>query len=241
MQLQKLTFNLAYILLIGSSILTGFGTLNTFPKEILPLKYILSIETCVTIIASVAYSFLIKSYVTKQNFDLTFYRYLDWFATTPLLLISFIIYLSYLTNKYENNKTKGTDDDTFNVILKDNNILIIILLNLLMLIFGYMGESKVMNYIVANILGFIPFILMLYIIWKNYGNKSNVTIFTVFCIVWSMYGIVYFFDSNNKNIAYNVLDIIVKVGFGILIWYHVIQYKLENIDTLKSNETIQKS
>ena len=241
MHLQKLTFNLAYILLIGSSILTGFGTLNTFPKEILPLKYILSIETCVTIIASVAYSFLIKSYVTKQNFDLTFYRYLDWFATTPLLLISFIIYLSYLTNKYENNKTKGTDDDTFNVILKDNNILIIILLNLLMLIFGYMGESKVMNYIVANILGFIPFILMLYIIWKNYGNKSNVTIFTVFCIVWSMYGIVYFFDSNNKNIAYNVLDIIVKVGFGILIWYHVIQYKLENIDTLKSNETIQKS
>ena len=86
MHLQKLTFNLAYILLIGSSILTGFGTLNTFPKEILPLKYILSIETCVTIIASVAYSFLIKSYVTNQNFDLTFYRYLDWFATTPLLL-----------------------------------------------------------------------------------------------------------------------------------------------------------
>ena len=45
MQLQKLTFNLTYILLIGSSILTGFGSLNTFPKEILALKYILSIET----------------------------------------------------------------------------------------------------------------------------------------------------------------------------------------------------
>ena len=100
MHLQKLTFNLAYILLIGSSILTGFGTLNTFPKEILALKYILSIETCVTIIASIAYSYLIKSYVTKQNFDLTFYRYLDWFVTTPLLLISLIIYLSYIKNNY---------------------------------------------------------------------------------------------------------------------------------------------
>ena len=43
MHLQKLTFNLAYILLIGSSILTGLQSLNTFPKEILPLKYILSI------------------------------------------------------------------------------------------------------------------------------------------------------------------------------------------------------
>jgi hypothetical protein len=236
MQLQKLTFNLAYILLIGSSILTGFGTLNTFPKEILALKYILSIETCVTIIASIAYSFLIKSYVTKQNFELTFYRYLDWFTTTPLLLISLIIYLSFLKNKYDNNKTIEKDDDTFNIILKDNNILIIILLNLLMLSCGYMGESKVMNYILANILGFIPFIIMLYIIWKNYCNQSNIIVFIVFSIIWTMYGVVYFFDINSKNIAYNVLDIIAKVGFGILIWYHVIQYKLENINNLDYND-----
>ena len=236
MQLQKLTFNLAYILLIGSSILTGFGTLNTFPKEILALKYILSIETCVTIIASIAYSFLIKSYVTKQNFELTFYRYLDWFTTTPLLLISLIIYLSFLKNKYDNNKTIEKDDDTFNIILKDNNILIIILLNLLMLSCGYMGESKVMNYILANILGFIPFIIMLYIIWKNYCNQSNIIVFIIFSIIWTMYGVVYFFDNNSKNIAYNVLDIIAKVGFGLLIWYHVIQYKLENINNLDYND-----
>ena len=236
MQLQKLTFNLAYILLIGASILTGLGTLNTFPKEILPLKYILSIETCVTIIASIAYSFLIKSYVTKQNFDLTFYRYLDWFVTTPLLLISLIIYLSYLTNKYENSKTIETDDDTFNIILKDNKILIIIFLNLLMLIFGYMGEAKVISYIVANILGFIPFIIMLYLIWKNYCNQSNINVFIVFSIIWTMYGIVYYFDNNSKNIAYNILDIIAKVGFGILIWYQIIQYKLENIDKIDYND-----
>ena len=235
MHLQKLTFNLAYILLIGSSILTGFGTLNTFPKEILALKYVLSIETCVTIIASIAYSFLIKSYVTNQNFDLTFYRYLDWFTTTPLLLISLIIYLSYLKNKYENNKTITKEDDTFNIILKDNKILIIILLNLVMLVFGYLGESKVMNYILANILGFIPFILMLYIIWKYYCNQSNIYVFIVFSIIWSMYGIVYFFNNNSKNISYNILDIIAKVGFGILIWYQVIQYKLENINNLNDN------
>ena len=241
MNLQKLTFNLAYILLIGSSFLTGFGLLNTFPKEILALKYILSIETCVTIIASIAYSFLIKSYTVKQNFELTFYRYLDWFATTPLLLISLIIYLSYIKNKYENNKTIETDDDTFNIVLKDNNVLIIILLNLAMLAFGYMGESRVINYILANILGFIPFIIMLYIIWKNYCNQSNIIVFIVFTIIWSMYGIVYFFDNNSKNITYNILDIIAKVGFGILIWYQIIQYKLENINNLDNNEIILNS
>ena len=104
-----------------------------------------------------------------------------------------------------------------------------------MLAFGYMGESRVINYILANILGFIPFIIMLYIIWKNYCNQSNIIVFIVFSIIWSLYGIVYYFDNNNKNIAYNILDIIAKVGFGILIWYHVIQYKLENINNLNNN------
>ena len=230
MHLQKLTFNLAYILLIGSSILTGFESLNTFPKEIVPLKHILSIETCVTIIASIAYAFLTQSYTTKQNFDLTFYRYLDWFATTPLLLLSLIIYLSYIKNKYENNQTPETDDDSFNIILKDNKIIIIILLNFLMLVFGYMGETKLINYIFANSLGFIPFILMLYLIWKHYCHSSNINVFIAFSIIWSMYGIVYYFDNNNKNIGYNILDIISKVWFGMLIWYQVVQYKLETID-----------
>lgn len=229
MHLQKLTFNLAFILLICASILTGFESLNNFPKEILPLKYILSIETCVTIIASIAYFYLTRSYSTHQNFDLTFYRYLDWFVTTPLLLLSLLIYLSYLKNKDKNEKTVQTEDETFNIILKDKKVLIIILLNLLMLIFGYMGETKLINYILANILGYIPFITMLYIIWKHYCNQSNLYVFIIFSIVWSLYGVVYFFENNNKNICYNILDIISKVGLGIIIWYQVIQYKLENI------------
>ena len=33
-----------------------------------------------------------------------------------------------------------------------------------------------------------------------------------------------------KNISYNILDIIAKVGVGIVIWYQVVQYKLETID-----------
>ena len=234
MHLQKLTFNLALILLICASILTGFESFNTFPKEILPLKYILSIETGVTIIASIAYVFLTKSYSTHQNFDLTFYRYLDWFATTPLLLLSLIIYLSYLKNKDENTKTIETEDDKFNIILIDKKILIIILLNFIMLIFGYLGESKLMNYILANILGFIAFIIMLYLICKNYCHKSNIKVFIVFSIVWSMYGVVYFWGNNSKNIGYNILDIIAKVGLGIIIWYQVIQYKLKNINNMNS-------
>ena len=70
---------------------------------------------------------------------------------------------------------------------------------------------------------------MLYIIWKNYCHSSNRNVFIAFSIIWSMYGIVYYFDNNSKNIGYNILDIIAKVGFGLLIWYKVIQYKLQNL------------
>ena len=107
-----------------------------------------------------------------------------------------------------------------------------------MLSFGYMGESKVITYIFANILGFIPFIIMLYLIWKYYCNKSNIIVFIVFSIIWSMYGIVYFFDNNSKNISYNILDIITKVGLGILIWYQSIQYKLETIEKIETIELV---
>ena len=231
----KISFYFAYFFLAGSTVLTAFEVLNYFPVKYEALKYILTLETTVNIIASIAYNKLI-TLIDQPNYDnITIFRYLDWFATTPLLLISLIIYLSYVKNKNENNKTIEKKDDTYNIILKDNNILIIILLNLLMLTFGYIGEAKVMNYIVANILGYIPFILMLYMIWKNYCDQSNMYIFIIFSVVWSMYGVVYYFDNNRKNISYNILDIIAKVGVGILIWYQVVQYKLENIDNLKNN------
>jgi len=94
---------------------------------------------------------------------------------------------------------------------------IIIGLTVIMLVFGFLGEIGKINHILGCIIGFIPFFLMFYLIWKWYGkyNKNN-RIFTVFFIVWSLYGLVYFFHTIIKNINYNILDIIAKVGFGLL-------------------------
>ena len=48
-------------------------------------------------------------------------------------------------------------------------------------------------------LGFIPFILMLYHIWKHYCHSSNINVFIAFTIIWSMYGIVYFFNKAQSS------------------------------------------
>ena len=235
--LFEVSFYFAYIFLAGSSALTAFEVFSYFPANYQALKYILAIETTVNIIASVAYNNLL-GFINPINYSgLTHFRYLDWFATTPLLLISFTLYLQYLKNK-NTNKNKNTLSDVSSESRDENKpalvefqydrLGIIILLNFIMLIFGFLGETGRINHTLGCILGFIPFIALFWYIWQWYGDViENKWIFTVFIIVWSLYGIVYFLPNTAKNISYNILDVIAKVGFGLLIWAEVVRLRLD--------------
>jgi len=256
LSLFELSFYFAYFFLAGSTALTAFEVFNTFPSKYEPLKYILAIETTVNIIASVAYSSLITLIKQPNYSSITSYRYLDWFATTPLLLISLTLYLQYLKSKNTNPITTipttiptttpttiptttpttiptTTPTTTHNIIqnapvkFEYDRLAIIVGLNVLMLIFGFMGETGRINHILACVLGFIPFIGMFYLIWEWYGDSiKNKKIFIIFIVVWALYGVVYFLPNTQKNISYNILDVIAKVGFGLLIWFEVVQLRL---------------
>ncbi len=223
LSLLEISFYSSFLFLSGTSILTAFEVFSYFPQKYLPLKYILTIETAVNIIASFAYSYLLILIKNPNFTNITIFRYLDWFITTPLLLISFILYLQYLkTQKDEKNNTSTIEIDYY-------KLFIIIILNISMLIFGFLGETGKINHTIGCLLGFIPFIAMFYLIWKWYGDfNSNKNIFTIFVIIWSLYGVVYFLPNIPKNISYNMLDIIAKVGFGVLIWFEVVNLRLQN-------------
>jgi bacteriorhodopsin len=235
--LLEISFYSSYFFLAGTSALTAFEVFSNFPIQHLPLKYILAIETTVNIIASFAYNYLVGLVRTPTpNFtNITIFRYLDWVVTTPLLLISFTLYLQYLKNKPANNQPANNPNinklDTFENTVKIDytKLLIIVSLNVIMLIFGFMGETGRFNHFLGCVLGFIPFIAMFYFIWKWYGARGkNDVIFGIFLVVWSLYGVVYFLPSIPKNISYNLLDIIAKVGFGLLIWFEVVNMRLNN-------------
>jgi bacteriorhodopsin len=241
LSLLEISFYSSYFFLAGTSALTAFEVFSDFSYQYLPLKYILAIETTVNIIASFAYSYLI-GLIKNPNFtNITIFRYLDWIVTTPLLLISFTLYLQYLKNKTPtNDKPNDTANDKSAVELDYVKLFSIVALNAIMLIFGFMGETGKINHLLGCFLGFIPFILMFYFIWKWYGAiGKNDIIFAIFIIVWSLYGVVYFLPNISKNISYNILDIIAKVGFGLLIWFEVVnlrlQNKLTNTTTLSTN------
>ena len=196
--------------------------LNVVPSMMI-LKDLLLLELVVQLIEGSFYIWLAYSFVSIEN--ITPHRYYDWFLTTPTMLITFSIYLIYLKNEYEQKlntnttKTINNDTDTFVQILQKNAYILIpiVLLNALMLIFGYLGEINIIKEKIAVLCGFIPFILCFTLIYEKYAKYSEqgLILFWYFVSVWSLYGVAALFPYNLKNIFYNILDLFAKNFFGL--------------------------
>lgn len=184
-----------------------YGLRLDVPEKFKKFKDLLKIELGVQTVELFFYLWLVLNISKKKN--ITRYRYLDWFITTPIMLITLMIFYDQKSNSVKefiqsNKKEIG----------------LIISLNTLMLIFGFLGELNLINYNLAGILGFIPFFLMFKIIYDKYvSDKKDKTIFYYFFIFWSLYGVAYFQKYNLKNSMYNILDLFAKNGFGLfLVW-----------------------
>ena len=62
-----------------------------------PLKDILTIENVVQLVEGLVYIWIV--YYSLNFDDMINKRYLDWFITTPLMLISTILFMKYNTEK----------------------------------------------------------------------------------------------------------------------------------------------
>ena len=90
-----------------------------------------------------------------------------------------------------------------------------------MLLFGYLGETGKMEYWIALLLGFLCYAALMYFLWEKYvkdSDEASKNVYYVFVTIWGLYGLAYLLKTRGKNIAYNVLDLISKAGFGVLIW-----------------------
>lgn len=206
---------------LGIQILTGiieFSTLFIKVKpDILFLKDLLVVEFSVQIIELIFYIWLLINLNTVSN--ITSKRYIDWIITTPTMLFTLIMYLIYMktTNK-ENLKIFDTINSN------KQNILNVLFLNLLMLIFGYLGETQQINKNYAVTFGFFPFILYFWLIFENYAKYTDFgkKLFYYFFIVWSFYGIVAYLPYYLRNSSYNILDLFAKNFFGLYLAYLII-------------------
>ena len=97
----------------------------------------------------------------------------------------------------------------------------------MMLFIGYLGEIQLLNSFYASLFGFIPFFGMFYLVFSNFVQPKyvldNYILFGIYLGVWSLYGIVYLFKDENKNIAMNILDLISKCLIGLGLWAYYVK------------------
>jgi hypothetical protein len=218
----KYFFYITLIISIVVQILTGIIEIGAFfvkvPTVYYLIKQLLMIELLVQFLEGTFYVWLAFNFTKVLN--ITPKRYIDWVITTPSMLTTLMISLIYL-NKKEDNKANNLDLFT---ILKENVTVFIpvLVLNWLMLLFGYLGEMKIIPVLLGVLLGFIPFLMYYYLIYKNYvteRSSSGYLLFWYFFFFWSLYGFVAVLPYYIKNACYNILDLFAKNFFGLCLSY----------------------
>lgn len=208
-QIVKSTFYITYVLLLTTATITIIEAIGTDNKNV---RHIMNLETCISVVASYFYSQFIKQLSdTSKPIDygqINKTRYIDWFITTPLMLLVLGLVLSF------NDKQK------FHIL----SYVLIVVLNYGMLGAGYMGEIGMVSKNTALLIGFAFFFALFGYIWILFINENkswnNLAIYGVFFVLWTIYGLVYTQKEEVKNTAYNILDLFAKCLVGIFFWMY---------------------
>lgn len=207
-----MSFIITYVLLLTTATITFIEAMRTQNNT---MRHIFNLETTISIVAAYFYSLFVNKIenANKNNTpldwsEITELRYLDWSITTPMMLIVLSLALGY------NAKVK------VNLLY----IMEVLALNYFMLYIGYLGEINVISRLQGMIAGFIAFFTMSFLIFMKFikfnYHLPNYILFGLFFVVWTMYGIVYMFDKNNRNVINNILDCISKCIVGIFLWIY---------------------
>jgi hypothetical protein len=236
MLLIKTTGILSIFVQLITGIVDAYALSIKVPSSILMLKQMLWIEFVVQIIEGIFYIWLIMQFFTKSvnSINITQFRYYDWPITTPAMLLTFSMYLLYIYQKEQGLITEGMTSGGMTsggmaakkqIHLIDNIskhwkiLLLIIILDWIMLGFGYLGEMNIIPNTMAVIAGFIPFFIMFYLLYHHFAKLTTIGIklFWYFAIVWSLYGVAALLKYVYKNAFYNILDLFAKNFFGLFL------------------------
>ena len=194
-----------------------FLSLNQFDKK---WRTSVLVSGLITFIAAVHY-FYMRDYWAATGDSPTFFRYVDWILTVPLMCVEFYLIL----------KVAGA---------KQSLMWKMIGLSVIMLVTGYFGEAVYQGQ--AALWGAISgaaYFVIVYEIWLGSAKKlaeqaggdvlSAHKILCWFVLVgWAIYPLGYMMGTTgwysdlmpegNIDVAYNIADAINKIGFGLVIY-----------------------
>jgi bacteriorhodopsin len=190
------------------------------PPEHDALKLSLDIEMGVQLIELLFYLWLVG------HFDLATMaktRYKDWAVSTPLMLVSAMLYFSYEKSREEGRDTTDAVADFF--ATHTQTIAIVVAANLAMIVAGYAGEVGWLPTRWSLLAGFAAFGTAFHAMWSRLASQSKLgrRLFRFIAAVWSLYGVAFVLPAAPKNVAYNLLDVVAKNFFGVFLALKVVQ------------------
>jgi len=203
------SFYLTYILLLTTATITFIEALRT---KIPMVQHIMNLETCISLVGGYFYSIFndkIRRMKEMNWKEITQLRYIDWAITTPFMLLALSLVLSF------NSKTT----------IKLHWFAFIVFFNYVMLYAGYLGEIKTLERMTASMIGFVALLITFATLFVQYVlskySSDNYILFGMYAIIWSIYGVAYHFEEEQKNTTFNYLDLTSKclVGIGLWIYY----------------------
>jgi sensory rhodopsin len=214
------TFFIGCMAMLAASVFFFFEVSNTTKKW----RTSVLVSGLITFIAAVHY-FYMRDYNLETGQSPTFFRYVDWILTVPLMCVEF-----YLITKKAGAK--------IGLLWK------LIAASVFMLVTGYIGEAIYPTEKQSWIWGFVSglaYFYIVYLIWfgdvAKLANsagpavaKANKTLAWFVLVGWAIYPIGYIAGTEgglfgmrvlqglSLDIVYNIGDAINKIGFGLVIY-----------------------
>ena len=149
----------------------------------------------------------------------TVFRYIDWLITVPLQIVEFYLILAAVT------------------IVPLLLFWKLLGASLLMLIFGFLGETGLFDTTLSFIFGVAAWGYIIYEVFLGEASKLNQasanaggqfafnTLRIILTAGWFIYPLGYYLgymgggtDTGTVNIVYNIADLVNKTAFGLAIW-----------------------
>jgi sensory rhodopsin len=214
------TFFIGTMAMLAASVFFFFEVSNTEKKW----RTSVLVSGLITFIAAVHYYYM-RDYYLATKMSPTFFRYVDWLLTVPLMCVEF-----YLITRKAGAK--------IGLLWK------LIAASVFMLVTGYIGEAIYPTEKQSWIWGFVSglaYFYIVYLIWfgevaklaSNSGAavaKANKTLAWFVLVGWAIYPIGYIagtegglfgfkvLEGVSLDIVYNIGDAINKIGFGLVIY-----------------------
>lgn len=194
-----------------------FFSMNQFDRK---WRTSILVSGLITFIAAVHYWYMRDYWATNMESP-TFFRYVDWVLTVPLMCVEFFLIL----------KVAGA---------KRSLMWKLIGLSVIMLVTGYFGEAVYRDQAwLWGLISGIAYFAIVYMIWMGEAKKlaeaaggavlgAHKTLCWFVLVGWAIYPLGYmagtpgwyegWFSGLNMDVIYNIGDAINKIGFGLVIY-----------------------